>query len=203
MGGDVFDLRASAPAVALASQKDAGVGEVFELADRAVPQIALNGLGDDVSVGYVDGLRDGHGWAFREPTGANGFALLRQAYEATSPGCRGHVGIPVLWDGHSARIVSSNHRLMGIDLATEFSTFATTSRDTYPQGLRPQIEKLDRSLGPAVNVGVSRAATDFRPTHRSSALALSDPTPADLRSAASGSLSPRSNGRPQTAAAAV
>jgi hypothetical protein len=44
-----------------------------------------------------DVLRDGRGWAFRESTGAddvNGFALLRRAYQAVSPGCRGHVGIP-------------------------------------------------------------------------------------------------------------
>jgi len=68
---------------------------------RATIQRALNGLADVVSVSYVDGLRDGRGWAFRAGTGPdpiNGFTLLRQAYESTEPGYTGPVSIPVLWD---------------------------------------------------------------------------------------------------------
>src|SRR5205823_4201054 len=56
---------------------------------RATIQLALNSLAGIVSVSYVDGLRDGRGWAFRERTGpdhANGFTLLREAYETTEPG---------------------------------------------------------------------------------------------------------------------
>jgi putative glutathione S-transferase len=42
-------------------------------------------------------------WAFREGPGhgldsVNGFALLREAYEATEPGYDGHISVPLLWD---------------------------------------------------------------------------------------------------------
>jgi putative glutathione S-transferase len=46
----------------------------------------LAGLRHTVTMSYVDGERDGRGWAFRErygPDPVNGFTLLRQAYEAT------------------------------------------------------------------------------------------------------------------------
>src|SRR6266542_3844622 len=51
-------------------------------------------LDDVVSLSYVDNVRDGRGWAFRERRGAdpvNGFTFLAQAYEATEPGYDGHV----------------------------------------------------------------------------------------------------------------
>jgi glutathionyl-hydroquinone reductase len=50
---------------------------------------SLAGLSDVVTISYVDGKRDGRGWAFRERNGpdpVNGFTLLREAYEATEEG---------------------------------------------------------------------------------------------------------------------
>ena len=130
---------------------------------RAAIQRLLNGLDDVVSVSYVDGRRDGRGWAFREATGAdpvNGFTLLREAYEATEPGFDGLVSVPVLWDRHARRIVSNDFATISVDLATAFREFATPTVDTYPAGLSDEIEKVDRWLGPAVNHGIGRAAKD-------------------------------------------
>src|SRR5271154_6145118 len=63
----------------------------------------LLGLQDVISLSAVDPVRDGRGWAFRDGDGfgldpVNGFALLRDAYDATEPGYDGHVSVPVLWD---------------------------------------------------------------------------------------------------------
>lgn len=83
----------------------------------------LAGLRDVVSMSYVDLFRDGRGWAFREGTGpdpVNGFTLLAQAYDASSPGYTGHVTVPVLWDRDAASIVSTAPVPIGIDLATAF-----------------------------------------------------------------------------------
>jgi Glutathione S-transferase, N-terminal domain len=66
----------------------------------------LKGLEDVVSLSYVDDVRDGRGWAFRERRGAdpvNGFTLLAEAYEATEPGYRGHVSVPALWDRQTGK----------------------------------------------------------------------------------------------------
>jgi glutathionyl-hydroquinone reductase len=130
---------------------------------RATIQRALNGLEDVVSVSYVDNARDGRGWAFREqygPDPVNGFRLLREAYEATEPGFDGHISVPTLWDRATERVVSNDFRTIGIDLATQFGRFGNGT-DTYPADLRDRIESVDGWLGPAVNQGVSRAATDF------------------------------------------
>lgn len=122
---------------------------------RVTIQRALNGLEDVVSVSYVDGERDGRGWAFRETHGpdlVNGFTLLRQAYDATEPGFDGHVSTPTLWDRETGRIVSNDFTGIGLDLATQFGAWGDGT-DTYPEDLRAEIEELDGWIGPAVNRG--------------------------------------------------
>jgi putative glutathione S-transferase len=120
----------------------------------------LAGLHDIVTMSYVDGRRDGRGWAFREshgPDPVNGFTLLRQAYEATEEGFDGHVSVPTLWDRFSCRVVSNDCHGIGIDLATRFRHLAEPVVDTYPVALRDEIEELDRRLGPTVNHGAGAA----------------------------------------------
>jgi glutathionyl-hydroquinone reductase len=121
----------------------------------------LAGLHDLVTMSYVDGSRDARGWAFRAthgPDPVNGFAFLREAYEATEEGFDGHVSVPTLWDRFSCRVVSNDCHGIGIDLATGFRHLAEPVLDTYPVALRDRIEELDRWLGPAVNHGVGAAA---------------------------------------------
>lgn len=131
-------------------------------AQRTTITRELAALQEVVSVSYVDGARDGRGWAFRETNGpdpVNGFALLREAYEATEPGFDGHISVPTLWSRADKVVVSNNYRLIGIDLATKFGQFAGPGAvDTYPLALRARIDELDSWLGPAVNWGVNAAA---------------------------------------------
>ncbi|MEV4136593.1 glutathione S-transferase C-terminal domain-containing protein [Dactylosporangium sp. NPDC049742] len=117
---------------------------------------ALAGLRDVVSVSFVDNVRDGRGWAFRErygPDPVNGFTLLRQAYDATEPDFDGHVSVPTLWDRTDGVVLSNDCKGIGIDLATRFRHLATPVIDTYPEAHREEIEQLDAWLGPAVNRG--------------------------------------------------
>lgn len=116
---------------------------------RVVIAHALAGLGDVVTVSYVDNARDGRGWAFRErygPDPVNGFTLLRQAYEATEEGFDGHVSVPTLWDRQLGRVVSNDYTGIGIDLATKFGKVATPVVQTYPEHLRAEIEATDVTI---------------------------------------------------------
>jgi glutathionyl-hydroquinone reductase len=114
-----------------------------------------------VSLSYVDNLRDGRGWAFREDTGhdpVNGFTLLREAYERTEPGFDGHVSVPALWDRVLGRIVTNTFDDLAVDLATAFEPWAVPGVDLYPVALRPVIDDLDAYLLDAVNHGVGTAS---------------------------------------------
>src|ERR1700728_3704402 len=111
---------------------------------RVTIEIELNGLRDAISVSYVDGERDGRGWAFRErngPDSVNGFTLLREAYEVTEPGFDGHISVPTLWDRVTGRVVSNDFVGIGIDVATQFRQWSN-GVDTYPKALQNEIETL-------------------------------------------------------------
>jgi putative glutathione S-transferase len=108
---------------------------------------------------YVDGRRDGRGWAFREtygPDPVNGFTLLRQAYQATEEDYDGHVSVPVLWDRFRSRIASTDGPGIEVDLATVFRHLAAPEVDLYPPALRDRIDGLDRWISPAVDSGGDR-----------------------------------------------
>jgi putative glutathione S-transferase len=121
----------------------------------------LLGLQDVISLSAVDPIRDGRGWAFREgdghgPDPVNGFAFLREAYQATEPGYDGHISVPVLWDKQAGRIVSNNFPDITIDLDTQFGQWADPAADLYPQALRPEIDALSETIYTTVNNGVYR-----------------------------------------------
>src|ERR1035438_2100756 len=121
----------------------------------------LLGLEDVISLSAVDPIRDGRGWAFREGDGysldpVNGFALLREAYEATEPGYDGHISVPVLWDRQTSRIVSNNFPDITIDLDTQFGQWADPSAELYPAALRPEIDAINEVVYEGVNNGVYR-----------------------------------------------
>jgi len=130
-------------------------------ATRAAIVRGLLGLEDVISLSAVDPIRDGRGWAFREGPGysldpVNGFALLREAYEATEPGYDGHISVPVLWDRETRRIVSNNFPDITIDMETQFGGYAD-GPDLYPAELRDQIDALNEVVYATVNNGVYRS----------------------------------------------
>jgi glutathionyl-hydroquinone reductase len=122
----------------------------------------LLGLEEVISLSAVDPIRDGRGWAFREGPGysldpVNGFALMREAYEATEPGYDGHISVPVLWDRETGRIVSNNFPDITIDLGTQFGAYGNGAYDLYPERLRPEIDAINAVIYENVNNGVYRS----------------------------------------------
>ncbi|HEY2550698.1 MAG TPA: glutathione S-transferase C-terminal domain-containing protein [Streptosporangiaceae bacterium] len=129
---------------------------------RAAIVRKLLGLEDVISLSAVDPVRDGRGWAFREGPGhsldpVNGFAYLREAYEATEPGYDGHISVPLLWDKQAGRIVSNNFPDITVDLDTQFGRWADPQVQLYPEQLRPQIDEIAGLVYATVNNGVYRA----------------------------------------------
>jgi putative glutathione S-transferase len=119
-------------------------------------------LEDVISLSVVDPIRDGRGWAFREGDGhgldpVNGFAFLREAYDATEPGYDGHISVPVLWDKQASRIVSNNFPDITIDLDTQFGRWASPDVQLYPAALRPEIDEINQLIYTTVNNGVYRS----------------------------------------------
>jgi glutathionyl-hydroquinone reductase len=130
-------------------------------AQRSAIVRKILGLEDVISLSAVDPVRDGRGWAFREGPGhsldpVNGFALLREAYDATEPGYDGHISVPVLWDRETSRIVSNNFPDITIDLETQFTAWSD-GVDLYPAALRPEIDAINATVYENVNNGVYRA----------------------------------------------
>jgi glutathionyl-hydroquinone reductase len=122
----------------------------------------LAGLADVVSVSYVDGVRDGRGWAFRPTTGpdpVNGYTLLREAYETTQPGYDGDAAVPLLWDRHRMRVVSNEAVTIGVDLATAFRHHAKAA-ELYPPRLAAAIEHIGAEVAATVATPVARALRD-------------------------------------------
>lgn len=131
-------------------------------AQRSAIVRSLLGLTDVISLSAVDPIRDGRGWAFREGDGhgldpVNGFAFIREAYEATEPGYDGHMSVPVLWDKEQHRIVSNNFPDITIDMETQFGQWSDQSLDLYPEGQRAEIDELCEQIYVSVNNGVYRS----------------------------------------------
>lgn len=146
---------------------DHGSGPRFHLyagwfcpwAQRATITLELRALQHAVSVSYVDGARDGRGWAFRESTGpdpVNGFTLLREAYEASELNFDGHVSVPALWDRHEGRVLVNDPVLLETDLAA----LPASAPSLYPPGLAAEIDELDTWVAPTVTTAVHFARED-------------------------------------------
>ena len=150
----------------------------------------LAGLTDVVTMSYVDDVRDGRGWAFREkhgPDPVNGYRLLRDAYEATEEKYDGHVSVPTLWDRFRSRVTSNDPDGIEIDLATRFEHLAARRSALYPLALRQRIDELHARFDPALSGSLGRdelleafEQLDAR-LHRGTHLAGDELTLADIR----------------------
>ncbi|MCY3738498.1 MAG: glutathione S-transferase family protein [Gemmatimonadaceae bacterium] len=130
-------------------------------AHRTIVVRELKGLGQVVPMTAVDPIRDERGWAFREgeghgPDPVNGFEFLSQAYEATDPGYRGRITVPVLWDRKSGRILSNADDDLMRMMTREFDAFTDRGLDLYPKELREEIDEVNDLVYPDVNDGVYR-----------------------------------------------
>jgi putative glutathione S-transferase len=115
-----------------------------------------------IGMTVVDPIRDERGWAFRDGPGhsadpINGFRFLSEAYEATDPGYRRRVTVPVLWDTVTKRIVSNSDDDLMRMFNQEFNRHTDSRVDLYPARLRQDIDEWNALLYDQVNDGVYRA----------------------------------------------
>jgi putative glutathione S-transferase len=112
------------------------------------------GLEDRLGVSYLHPYRDARGWAFpggRFSDQVNGFAFLREAYEATVDGYDGRVSVPVLWDKEAGRIVNNE----SADIVRILNEWA--DGDLYPEDKRREIDSLNEWIYAELQNGVYRA----------------------------------------------
>lgn len=128
----------------------------------------------------VDPVRDDRGWAFRDGPGhsqdpVNGFAYLSEAYEATTPGYRGRVTVPVLWDRERKRIVNNSEDDLCRMFNDAFAVGAADAPDLFPAALAPEQQRLSDEIYERVNNGVYRAGfATSQPAYERAVKALFD-----------------------------
>lgn len=122
----------------------------------------LKKLEDAISVDVVHHFLGEDGWTFLKEDGAtgdsvNGFDFLHQVYTAADPSYSGRVSVPVLWDRQTKTIVSNESADIIRMLNTAFDQWGDASVDLYPEALRPEIDRINALVYPAINNGVYRA----------------------------------------------
>lgn len=122
----------------------------------------LKGLENLVDVSVVSWLMRENGWTFDKQTGSTGDPLdghtfMYQRYLADTPDYTGRVTVPVLWDKKLQRIVSNESSEIIRMFNSAFDELTGNRLDLYPEALRPEINRLNDAIYPAVNNGVYRA----------------------------------------------
>jgi putative glutathione S-transferase len=122
----------------------------------------LKGLESLVDVSVVSWLMRENGWTFDKQTGSTGDALdghtfMYQRYLADTPDYTGRVTVPMLWDKKLKRIVSNESSEIIRMFNSAFDELTGNRLDLYPEALRPEINRLNDRIYPAVNNGVYRA----------------------------------------------
>ncbi len=120
----------------------------------------LKKLEQAIGMTVVNPLRDEQGWAFgegEEKDPINQFKFLSEAYEASLPGYKGRVTVPVLWDKKTHKIVSNSDDDIMRMFNHAFNHFSSSDLNLYPEGLRDEIDQLNDFIYEAVNDGVYRA----------------------------------------------
>ena len=126
---------------------------------RAVIVRRLKRLEDVISISYLHPYRDERGWAF---TGGpftdevNGFAFLKQAYDATVDDYEGRVTVPVLWDKETSQVVSNESGELTRMLGSAFDAWGDAVRRPLPARAARRDRRAERGRLQPVNNGVYR-----------------------------------------------
>ncbi|WP_126171912.1 glutathione S-transferase family protein [Altericroceibacterium xinjiangense] len=143
------------------------VAYVCPWASRALAVRALKGLEDVISVSAARPGQPPEGWVFDEgpdgpsdgssdTAGDSGYPLYR-LYVENNPGYTGKVTVPTLWDKQQRKIVNNESAEIIRILNTAFDGITGNRLDLYPEPLRPEIDRWNERIYPAVNNGVYRA----------------------------------------------
>ena len=131
-------------------------------AHRTLLMRKLKGLEHTIGLSLVAPRRTDQGWVF-EPAGSFadrllGSQALHEIYRLARADYTGRVTVPVLFDRARRTIVNNESAEIIRMLNAAFGAFATTtSDDTYPEALRPEIDALNELIYRTVNNGVYRA----------------------------------------------
>lgn len=122
----------------------------------------LKGLESLIDVSVVSWLMRENGWTFDKQTGSTGDPLdghtfMYQRYLADNADYTGRVTVPVLWDKKLQRIVGNESSEIIRMFNSAFDKLTGNTLDLYPEALRPEIDRLNDRIYPAVNNGVYRA----------------------------------------------
>jgi glutathionyl-hydroquinone reductase len=120
----------------------------------------LMGLEDAIGVSFVDPLRGDRGWKFSGGAyvdSVNRFTYLSEAYRAADPTFDARVSVPVLWDKQRGTIVNNESEDILRMLSTVFAPLAAHPVELYPEGLRDDIDALNRQVYDNVNNAVYKA----------------------------------------------
>lgn len=123
----------------------------------------LKGLEDAISVDVVHPFMGETGWTFDNDfpgaTGdtVNGKLKIYEIYRKAAPDYTGRVTVPLLWDKHRDRPVSNESSEIIRMLNTAFEDCGATGPDTYPEGLRDEIDDVNARVYSNVNNGVYKA----------------------------------------------
>ncbi len=132
-------------------------------AHRTLIVRGLKGLEGHITVDVSDWFLPTDGWTFT--AGSEGATLdtvegerrLRDIYEKASPGYRGSVTVPTLWDKKKHTIVNNESSEILRMLGSEFNALAQNpDMDLYPAELRAEIDAINEWVYPSINNGVYR-----------------------------------------------
>jgi len=124
-------------------------------AHRTLVTRVLKGLEEAIPVILVQPSPDEGIWVFQQPF--LGCRSLPELYQRAQPGYQGRSTVPVLWDNQRQTIVNNESADIIVILNQAFNAVAHyPQRDLYAEPLRPEIERWNAKIYPAVNNGVYR-----------------------------------------------
>jgi putative glutathione S-transferase len=131
-------------------------------ANRAIIVRRLLGLEDVLSMGIAGPTHDSRSWSFDlDPGGRDpvlGIERLQDAYFARFPGYEKGITVPAIVDEPTGKVVTNDFAQITIDLSLEWRKYHRSGApDLYPEHLRDQIDKINKSVFSDVNNGVYRA----------------------------------------------
>ena len=135
------------------------VAYVCPWAGRTLAWRALKGLEGIIPVHYAQAGLPKEGWTFDAgPEGPEpeGYPLHR-LYTRHDPLASGKVGVPVLWDSKTDRIVNNESSEIVRILNTAFDHLTGNRLDLYPEPLRAEIDRWNDLIYPTLNNGVYRS----------------------------------------------
>ena len=131
-------------------------------AHRAAIFRELKGLQDMIGLSVTHWLMAENGWTFADgpgviPDTVEGADTVWQLYVKSDPHYSGRVTVPVLWDTHTARVVSNESADIIRMFNSAFDAVGATPGDFYPEALRGEIDTVNDRVYDGLNNGVYKA----------------------------------------------